>query len=281
MRARIIGACLGLALVLAPAVATAEPASTTDVETVGGEVPVVGVARSDAASGQNTIPNGRYEFAVHGVHRYDGGTVAYWSVRSAPAYGQDELSDPRHFHWRRGGFGNSGYGVSEVTLAAKDRGELYTTLLHETGSECLCTDVLVLDRGPEARGQWQTVYATFGELPDDVEEVSIHLDGYGTVVHAVPVTDGLPEPQVDAETVLVGETQHALLASGEEFPDALTAGPVAAKYETPVLLTKAQNLPAVTLDTIVDLRVQKVTIVGGYEAIALAIQEALEAVVYP
>lgn len=30
-----------------------------------------------------------------------------------------------------------------------------------------------------------------------------------------------------------------------------------------------------------DLRVQKVTIVGGYEAIALAIQEALEAVVYP
>ena len=76
-------------------------------------------------------------------------------------------------------------------------------------------------------------------------------------------------------------TQHALLASGEEFPDALTAGPVAAKYETPVLLTKAQNLPAVTLDTIVDLRVQKVTIVGGYEAIALAIQEALEAVVYP
>ena len=79
----------------------------------------------------------------------------------------------------------------------------------------------------------------------------------------------------------MGETQHALLASGEEFPDALTAGPVAAKYETPVLLTKAQNLPAVTLDTIVDLRVQKVTIVGGYEAIALAIQEALEAVVYP
>ena len=84
-----------------------------------------------------------------------------------------------------------------------------------------------------------------------------------------------------ADAFFDAPTQHAMLASGEEFPDALTTGPVAAKYQTPVLLSKAANLPAVTLEQIMDLEVQKITIVGGYEAISEAIQEQLEAVTYP
>ncbi|GAA3949447.1 hypothetical protein GCM10022383_28960 [Microbacterium soli] len=170
----------------------------------GSEIPVVAVARGDASTAQSSIPNGRYEFAVHGVYRYDGGTVAYWSVRSDTAYDSDELSDPRKFHWRRGNFENSGFGISEASLVVRERGELYTTLLADEGAGiCLCTNALVLD--DDEPQEWQTVYAAFAELPAEVTRVSMHLDGYGTVVHDVPVSDGLPQPQVDAETVPVGQ----------------------------------------------------------------------------
>lgn len=221
----LAAACLGLILLGSPAAAVMPPASSDT-----SELPVVAVARSDAATAQNVIPNTRYEFAVHGVHRYDGGTVAYWSVRGAPTYDGDEVSDPRKFHWRRGDFANSGYGVSEVSLAAPERGELYTTLLHQDSGECLCTDALDLDQNTE---EWQTVYASFSELPAEVDEVSIHLDGYGTVAHGVPVTDGLPEPQVEAGTVPAGEGWPAAPEPSEieETSKTRTGGPVWVLFE--------------------------------------------------
>ncbi len=221
MNARLAAACAGLGLVAAPCLTTVTAPGAHAAAEDSGEIPVVAVARGDAASAQNVIPNGRYDFAVHGVYRYDGGTVAYWSVRGAPAYGTDTLSDPEKFHWRRGNFENSGFGISEVSLAVRERGELYTTLLADEGAgECLCTSTLEL--GDQDPGEWQTVYATFEELPADVSTVSMHLDGYGTVVHQVPVTDGLPEPQVDATTVLVGE-------GWPKAPDAATVEQAAAE----------------------------------------------------
>ncbi len=232
MKLRLAAACLGLALVGTPGLVAVTGPDAHAAETTGGELPVVAVARSDAGAGQNVVPNGRYEFAVHGVFRYDGGTAAYWSVRSLPAYGSDDLSDPQRFHWRRGNFENSGFGVSEVSLAVQDRGELYTTLVADEGTgECLCTNARELD--PKAADQWQTVYATFVELPAEVTSVSMHLDGYGTVVHDVPVTDGLPEPQVEGDTVLAGEgwPQAPDAAAVQQAADHRTGGPVWGLFE--------------------------------------------------
>ena len=232
MKLRLAAACLGLAVAAAPGLAAVTAPVASAAEEPGGELPVVAVARSDAATAQNVIPNGRYEFAVHGVYRYDGGTVAYWSVRALPAYGTDTLSDPRKFHWRRGNFENSGYGISEASIAVLDRGELYTVLVADEGNgDCLCTNVLELDE--KAAGEWQTVYATFVELPEDVSSVSVHLDGYGTVVHDVPVTDGLPEPQVEEPTVLAGEGWPAApeATAVTEAADSRTGGPIWALFE--------------------------------------------------
>lgn len=202
-------------------------AQAAGAERVAADLPVVAVARSDAATGQSVTPNSRYEFAVHGVHRYDGGTAAYFSVRSLPAHGTDELSDPRDVHWRRGNFGNVGYGISEASIAVPDRGELYTTLLSDEGAgDCLCTNARELD--PDLASEWQTVYLTTDPLPADVGQVSLHLDGYGTVVHGVPVSDGLPQPQVDAGTVPAGEGWPAApdAATVTTASKARTGGPV-------------------------------------------------------
>ncbi|SOC58167.1 cell wall-binding repeat-containing protein [Ornithinimicrobium cerasi] len=74
---------------------------------------------------------------------------------------------------------------------------------------------------------------------------------------------------------------HALLATGVNFPDALAAGPVAAKYNSPVLLSRPQGVPGPVLNQITQLRIQEITIVGGYGALALAVQESMEGLVYP
>ncbi|RIK15602.1 MAG: hypothetical protein DCC50_07580, partial [Acidobacteria bacterium] len=78
-----------------------------------------------------------------------------------------------------------------------------------------------------------------------------------------------------------GPVAHAVLASGAGFADALAAAPVATKYDSPVLLTRQASTPAPTLEAIIDLRVQDLTIAGGYSAVSLAVQEELEALVYP
>ncbi|GAA5159629.1 cell wall-binding repeat-containing protein [Ornithinimicrobium tianjinense] len=74
---------------------------------------------------------------------------------------------------------------------------------------------------------------------------------------------------------------HAIVATGLNFADALAAGPVAAGYNSPVLLTKTDVVPSAILGAITELRVQEITIAGGLGAVAMEVQETLEALVYP
>ncbi len=84
-----------------------------------------------------------------------------------------------------------------------------------------------------------------------------------------------------AAEFFTGPVAHAIMASGAGFADALSAGPAAAVHHSPVLLTRPTAVPETTLETMVDLRVQALTIAGGYKAVELSVQEQLEALVYP
>jgi putative cell wall-binding protein len=76
----------------------------------------------------------------------------------------------------------------------------------------------------------------------------------------------------------------AIVASGENFPDALAAGPLAFSGLTgscgsgplPLLLTQAGSLPAVTANTISDLGVQQVILLGGTAAVSGAVANAID-----
>jgi len=71
--------------------------------------------------------------------------------------------------------------------------------------------------------------------------------------------------QTAAEIAKAGwnNSYYAVLASGENFPDALCAAPLAGKYNAPILLTAKNNLPAETREQLLNLNVKKVFIVGG------------------
>lgn len=58
------------------------------------------------------------------------------------------------------------------------------------------------------------------------------------------------------------------LASGENYPDALSAGALAAAYAGPVLLTKKDGMPAVTRSALTALAPDHIIVIGGEEAVA-------------
>ncbi|UOW01518.1 cell wall-binding repeat-containing protein [Agrococcus sp. SCSIO52902] len=67
------------------------------------------------------------------------------------------------------------------------------------------------------------------------------------------------------------------LASGQDFPDGLAAGPAAAHEGGPVLLTPQGSIPQAVLDEIRRLRPAKVVIVGAEPSVSAAVQAAVQA----
>lgn len=72
------------------------------------------------------------------------------------------------------------------------------------------------------------------------------------------------------------QSDYAILAYGENFPDALAAAPLARKYNAPILLTEAQNLTPITKQTLQELKVKNVFIVGGNAVVSSTVANQLQ-----
>lgn len=70
----------------------------------------------------------------------------------------------------------------------------------------------------------------------------------------------------------------AYIATGSDFPDALSAGPAASHFDGPVILVpgSANKLDAATLRVLTDLKVTSVKIAGGTAIVSTGIQTQLE-----
>lgn len=71
-------------------------------------------------------------------------------------------------------------------------------------------------------------------------------------------------------------SKYAVLAYGENFPDALVATPLAVQYDAPILLTDKQSLTPVTKDTLISLGTRNVFIIGGSGVISPNIESQLQ-----
>lgn len=67
----------------------------------------------------------------------------------------------------------------------------------------------------------------------------------------------------------------AIVASGENFPDALAGNYLAGRRQAPVLLAQRGGVPASTLQALRQLGVQRVTLLGGEGALGPAVANAL------
>src|SRR5690606_5303299 len=68
----------------------------------------------------------------------------------------------------------------------------------------------------------------------------------------------------------------AVIATGLDFPDGLAAGPAAARWGGPVLLTHPTGLPAATRTELARLRPGRIVVIGGTGAVSEAVLTALE-----
>lgn len=70
-----------------------------------------------------------------------------------------------------------------------------------------------------------------------------------------------------------------VVATGTDFPDALSAAPLAAKLGGPLLLTHPSGLPAATTNEIKRLKPSKILVIGGTAAVPSAVESALKGLV--
>ena len=68
----------------------------------------------------------------------------------------------------------------------------------------------------------------------------------------------------------------AFLARGDKFPDALGAGPVAFSQKFPIILTDPNTLSPQAAQTITDLGIQQLLILGGTAAISTSVEQAAD-----
>jgi len=71
-------------------------------------------------------------------------------------------------------------------------------------------------------------------------------------------------------------SDYAVLVRGDDFADALCAGPLASKYNAPILFTEKYSLNKYTLEEMERLGVENVIIIGGYGVISSYIDRKLD-----
>nr|WP_291580891.1 cell wall-binding repeat-containing protein [Clostridium sp. UBA6640] len=71
-------------------------------------------------------------------------------------------------------------------------------------------------------------------------------------------------------------SEYAVLVTGADYPDALSATPLAKKYEAPILLTEKNKLNDNTLSEIKRLGVRKIFIVGGTGVVGTEVENEIK-----
>lgn len=117
-------------------------------------------------------------------------------------------------------------------------------------------------------------YGTSG----DSEEVYATTDSADGLTGSTSRLYGQNRYETAAEIAESGWTSsyYAIIASGEDYPDALCSAPLAKKYNAPILLTTQYALDDYTKQQLSNLNVQKVFIIGGTGVVASNVELAIK-----
>lgn len=123
-----------------------------------------------------------------------------------------------------------------------------------------------------------TYYIQLNSL-NDTENLGIDYEFF-TFVTEPGVTRISGETRYDTATNIANEgwsegASEIVLATGQNFPDALAAGSLAYSLGAPILLTTKDALPGSVIKFIQDKGVNKVTIIGGTEAVSSQVETYL------
>lgn len=130
------------------------------------------------------------------------------------------------------------------------------------------------------------VATAFADATGDINQQDIlstagQLLGTGLVTSATQRIGGNNRYETAGKVALQwGASAEVILASGENYPDALSASYLSQKLNGgtggPILLTMKGSLPADTVERLRDLDVKKVYIIGGTSAVSSAVEDKLQ-----
>ncbi len=133
-----------------------------------------------------------------------------------------------------------------------------------TNSGATAKDLLGVSRPQDGNGDGSVAAADMGAYERPVPE----LERYAGANRYATACDAAKANFDEVETIVI--------ASGENFPDALSAAGLAGSYEAPLLLVKKDDVPSVVLGTIGDLGATKAVIVGGPAVVSSVVVTQLE-----
>jgi alpha-tubulin suppressor-like RCC1 family protein/putative cell wall-binding protein len=118
--------------------------------------------------------------------------------------------------------------------------------------------------------------AVLGVLVSGLTPVAVaSAAGPGSVWTRVAGADRYETAAAVSKSGFPGGASAAVVASGELFPDGLTATYLAGQVRGPVLLTGSSSLPAATLAELTRLHVSTVYVAGGTAAVSVAVADQL------
>jgi N-acetylmuramoyl-L-alanine amidase len=109
-------------------------------------------------------------------------------------------------------------------------------------------------------------FILFLMVPDNASAASNRLSGSDRFEVAVNVS----------KKGWSGGSTQVVLTNYNAFADALSAGPLAYKYNAPILLTHPDNLTIFTKNEIVRLKASKVTIIGGTGSVSSTVENQIK-----
>ncbi|MGX5681778.1 cell wall-binding repeat-containing protein [Schumannella luteola] len=118
-----------------------------------------------------------------------------------------------------------------------------------------------------------------GGTPSVSAAVYSELSGYSDSIERVAGADRFETSRLLAERIY-DHADFVFIATGLNFPDALSAGPAAFVNDAPVILVNggSSTLDAATADLVESLGTQTAVIVGGTPSVSLGIQTDLDAI---
>ena len=215
-------------------------------------IPYYGRAWNTTTAALNSTVRSPVDSVAFGYYGKDGGT-AYGGKVLAARYGRkwDSLGQVPWFLYRAsdGGY-RQGYYDDPTSLRAK-----YNMVLrNDVGGIGIWS--LGMDTG--VSDLWNVIEDRFLKLQSRLAGA----DRYGTSarVSSASFAPGVPV---------------AYVATGSNFPDALAAGPAAAKGGGPVLLTQESSIPTAIANELTRLKPHKIVVLGGSAVISDAVVSKL------
>ncbi len=115
----------------------------------------------------------------------------------------------------------------------------------------------------------------------DFLESSIAVTSAATLAQTLPVIQMSGSNQYERAVAVSkqgwkGAAFNVVIATGENYPDALAGAPLAIAYNAPILLTKRDEIPKIVKDEIIRLSPDRIFILGQWGVVSEKVEEELK-----